>query len=72
VIQEIFSAYDEMPFDLALDDFTGFALTQFQRRSRRIEHSRGKSLEEVQQAGLDGAPDGAWNDGETDEAGGAA
>lgn len=56
VIEETFSPYDEMPFGLTLDDFTGFALTQFQRRSRRIERSRGKTLEEIRGAGLDGDP----------------
>lgn len=54
IVEETFAAYEVMPFGLTRDDFTGFALTQFQRRSRRIELSRGKSLEEVQRAGLDG------------------
>ncbi|HMB52911.1 MAG TPA: R2-like ligand-binding oxidase [Thermoanaerobaculia bacterium] len=53
VIEEVFEAYDEMPFGLTREDFSGFALTQFQRRSRRIELARGKSLEEIAGAPLD-------------------
>jgi ribonucleoside-diphosphate reductase beta chain len=55
VIQEIFDAYDEMPFGLTLDEMTAFALTQFQRRMRRIERARDESLDEVQHADLDEA-----------------
>lgn len=55
VIQEIFDAYDEMPFGLTLDEMTSFALTQFQRRTRRIELARDESLDEVQHADLDEA-----------------
>jgi len=47
LINEIFEGYDEMPFGLRLDDFTTFAMTQFQRRMARIEKARDQTLEEV-------------------------
>jgi len=53
VVEEVFAAYDPMPFGLTREDFTTFALTQFQRRSQRIERCRGKSLEAICRAGLD-------------------
>lgn len=56
VVEEVFAAYDPMPFGLTREDFTTFALTQFQRRSRRIEQCRNKSLEEICRAGLDDEP----------------
>jgi ribonucleoside-diphosphate reductase beta chain len=46
-IGEIFAAYDEMPFGLALDDFVGFATTQFESRFARLERARGQTLEEI-------------------------
>lgn len=47
LINEMFEAYETMPFGLRLEEFTDFAMTQFQRRSQRIEKSLGKSLEEI-------------------------
>lgn len=47
LIQELFATYEEMPFGLDLGEFTEFAMTQFQRRYRRIEKALGQSLEEV-------------------------
>lgn len=47
LINEMFEAYETMPFGLVLEEFTDFAMTQFQRRSQRIERSLGKSLEEI-------------------------
>jgi ribonucleoside-diphosphate reductase beta chain len=38
-IQEIFDGYEKMPFGLALDDFVGFAMSQFQSRLGRIERA---------------------------------
>lgn len=47
IIHETFEPYDEMPFGLELEDFTDFAMTQFQRRLARIEKAQHQSLEEV-------------------------
>jgi ribonucleoside-diphosphate reductase beta chain len=61
VIHELFALYDPMPFGLDLDDFVGYAMSQFQKRSRRIERSRGQTLEEVLRLGSEGSaePEGA-------------
>ncbi len=47
VISDAFDCYDEMPFGLVMDDFTNYALGQFQKRLDRIEQARGKSLDEI-------------------------
>ncbi|MCG8455616.1 MAG: hypothetical protein MI919_04990, partial [Holophagales bacterium] len=47
VVSELFEAYEELPFGLELDEFTTYAMTQFQRRFQRIEKARQQSLEEV-------------------------
>jgi ribonucleoside-diphosphate reductase beta chain len=47
MIEEIFAAYDVMPFGLRLDDFAEIAATNFGRRMQRIERARGQTLEEV-------------------------
>ena len=64
VVEEIFAAYETMPFGLTREDFSGFAPTQFQRRSRRIERCRGKSLAEVQRGPVDGEESEDGTDGE--------
>ena len=64
VVEEVFAAYETMPFGLTREDFSGFALTQFQRRSRRIERCRGKSLAEVQRGPVDGEESEDGTDGE--------
>jgi ribonucleoside-diphosphate reductase beta chain len=46
-VSEIFDAYDEMPFGLTPEEFTVFAMTQFQKRFSRIERARGAALDEV-------------------------
>lgn len=46
-IDEIFTAYETMPFGLAPEQFVDFAVTQFQYRFQRIERARGQSLERV-------------------------
>ncbi|GMU64904.1 MAG: R2-like ligand binding oxidase [Acidobacteriota bacterium] len=43
-VGEIFEAYDPIPFDLAPDDFLGFAMTQFERRFARIERARSGAV----------------------------
>jgi len=47
LIQEIFDAYDELPFGLELEMFTDFAMAQFQRRMKRIEKARFQTLDEL-------------------------
>jgi ribonucleoside-diphosphate reductase beta chain len=41
VITEVFDAYDEMPFGLRIEEFSEFALRQFQARVARLEIARG-------------------------------
>ncbi|MCU0465138.1 MAG: R2-like ligand-binding oxidase [Anaerolineae bacterium] len=50
VINEIFMPYDPAPFGLEIDDFIGFAASQFQKRFARIAAARGGTLEAVTQA----------------------
>jgi ribonucleoside-diphosphate reductase beta chain len=47
VIMEIFEHYDPVPFGLQVDEFVGYAMTQFQKRMDRIEQARGSSLQDV-------------------------
>jgi ribonucleoside-diphosphate reductase beta chain len=47
VIQEVFEAYDPVPFGLVIDDFIGYAAVQFQKRFARIAQSQGAALAEV-------------------------
>jgi ribonucleoside-diphosphate reductase beta chain len=46
-IGEIFSAYERMPFGLVLDDFVGFATSQFESRLARLERAQGQTVEEI-------------------------
>lgn len=50
-VVEIFAAFPEMPFGLQMDDFTGYAQSQFENRLRRIEQARHLSLHEVLRGG---------------------
>ncbi|MDX1500824.1 MAG: R2-like ligand-binding oxidase [Thermoanaerobaculia bacterium] len=54
VIQEAFAAYEVVPFDLDLEEFSRFAMTQFQKRMTRIERARGRTLDEVLRQDEDG------------------
>jgi ribonucleoside-diphosphate reductase beta chain len=47
VIPEIFARYDPMPFGLRMEEFTDFAMAQFQHRFARITQARGRSLAEI-------------------------
>ncbi|NJO82389.1 MAG: R2-like ligand-binding oxidase [Blastochloris sp.] len=47
VIDEAFSAYEVMPFGLEIDDFSNYALGQFQKRLDRLEQARGRSSVEI-------------------------
>jgi ribonucleoside-diphosphate reductase beta chain len=47
VIDETLSPYDPIPFGLQAEDFTDFALAQYQARVSRIERARGRPLAEL-------------------------
>lgn len=49
VIDDAFSSYAQMPFGLVMEDFTSYALGQFQKRLDRLEQARGASLDEINQ-----------------------
>jgi len=51
VINEVFFAYDVMPFELQLDEFVEYAMNQFQKRIDRLEKARGQTLEQILQTG---------------------
>ncbi len=56
VVNEMFAAYNPMPFNLNIDVFTGYAIMQFQKRFARIEGAKGQSIEalyEVTSAAID-------------------
>lgn len=55
IIEELFSAYEEMPFGIRPEDFTDYATAQFTRRMERIERSRGLSPEALALEVEDGA-----------------
>jgi ribonucleoside-diphosphate reductase beta chain len=56
VINEVFAAYDVVPFGLKLEEFAEIAITNFGRRMQRIERARNQTLEEVYEiAGVDAA-----------------
>jgi ribonucleoside-diphosphate reductase beta chain len=44
VIDDAFACYEVMPFGLQIDEFSNYALGQFQKRLNRIEAARGQSL----------------------------
>jgi ribonucleoside-diphosphate reductase beta chain len=47
MIGESLEPYDVVPFGLKVEDFTGFALSQFGKRVARLEKARGQTLAEV-------------------------
>lgn len=47
LINEMFEPYETMPFGLEVEQFTGYAMTQFQRRMARIEKARHQDLETI-------------------------
>ncbi len=47
VIHEVFDSYEAMPFGLVIDEFTGYALGQFQKRLARLEQARELTPEQV-------------------------
>jgi ribonucleoside-diphosphate reductase beta chain len=46
-VEEVFAAYDVVPFGLQRDDFMAYAMTQFQNRLTRIEKARQQTVDEV-------------------------
>ncbi|HMQ35625.1 MAG TPA: R2-like ligand-binding oxidase [Chloroflexaceae bacterium] len=48
VIDEAFGAYEAMPFGLALETFTDYALGQFQKRLARLERARGANADALE------------------------
>jgi ribonucleoside-diphosphate reductase beta chain len=40
IISEIFESYEEMPFGLKMEDFTDFALDQFNKRFEKLERAK--------------------------------
>ncbi len=47
VINDFFASYETMPFGLDLEEFTTFAMQQFQHRIHRIEKARSQTLADV-------------------------
>lgn len=47
MIDEIFDHYDPVPFDVSKEQFTNYAMGQFQKRLDRISRARDQSLEEL-------------------------
>jgi len=47
VIDETFSPYDPIPFEITHEEFAGYAASQFQKRLERVRKARGMSLDEV-------------------------
>lgn len=50
VIGDVFAAYDPVPFGLVEEDFTDYALAQFQKRVARLERAREMTPEELAEA----------------------
>ncbi len=47
VIHELFDSYESMPFGLVIDDFLGYALSQFEKRLARLEQARRLAPEQL-------------------------
>lgn len=47
IVQETLSVYNPIPFGLTIDEFTGFAMMQFQKRMGRIQGAKGASIADV-------------------------
>jgi ribonucleoside-diphosphate reductase beta chain len=48
VIDDVFTNYDPIPFDLSPEMFTTYAMSQYQKRYERIQKARGASLDEIE------------------------
>jgi ribonucleoside-diphosphate reductase beta chain len=47
VVTEAFAAYDPMPFGLKVEDFSNYAMMQYQKRFARLEKARGATLDDI-------------------------
>jgi ribonucleoside-diphosphate reductase beta chain len=47
VVTEAFEQYDPVPFGMQVEDFTQYAMMQFQKRYARIASAQGASMEQV-------------------------
>lgn len=47
IITEAFECYDPVPFNMQVEDFSNYALMQFQKRYDRISKARGSSIDDV-------------------------
>jgi ribonucleoside-diphosphate reductase beta chain len=47
VINEIFAAYDPVPFGLKQEEFVNYAMLHYQKRLARIQKARGSTMEEL-------------------------
>lgn len=47
VVSESFAFYDPIPFGLVMDDFTNYAVMQYQKRYARISGAQGADLDEI-------------------------
>jgi ribonucleoside-diphosphate reductase beta chain len=47
VVGEVFEAYETPPFGLRMEDFAGFAMSQFGKRLARLEKAREQTLADV-------------------------
>jgi ribonucleoside-diphosphate reductase beta chain len=59
VVQEMFSPYDPIPFEVDPEQFLGFALTQFQYRYERVERAAREGVVADDPADSDTADSGA-------------
>ena len=46
-IDDIFAHYDPVPFEVTQEEFTAYAMRQFQKRLERVQKARNQTLEEV-------------------------
>ncbi len=53
VVEDIFAAYEEVPFPIDKSDFLEYALAQFQKRLDRIQRARTQNREEVNRVTLE-------------------
>jgi ribonucleoside-diphosphate reductase beta chain len=53
VVREVFAAYDMMPFDLAIETLTDFAMTAFRSRLSKLEITRHMKLHDLVHSDID-------------------
>lgn len=47
LIEDVFSRYDPVPFDVTQEEFTSYAAQQFQKRLERVRRAQGKTTEQL-------------------------